>query len=221
MASPRSELNLASIDTDQSVWGGDRIPKLAAAVRSQRRQQLIEAAWRCAARRGFQATTVDDVCAEAGVSKGAFYGYFEQKQDLLMALLEDEARFYEHLLERLSATGGSGIEHLRAYARAVADRSSDPARVQVSADLWTAMLTDPAVRERFVAAVQRRRERLRTWIEEAQTAGEMVEIPANAFASILLALTDGLVLHGSLQPSAFRWNNIRSALDVLLRGVSS
>ena len=164
---------------------------------------------------------MDDVCAEAGVSKGAFYGYFGQKQDLLLALLEDEARFYEHLIERLSASEGSGIQRLRAYARAVAERSSDPAQVQVSADLWTAMLTEPAVRKRFVAAVQRRRQRLRTWIEEAQTAGEMVEIPANAFASILLALTDGLVLHGSLEPSAFRWTNIQRALDIVLRGISS
>jgi AcrR family transcriptional regulator len=190
-------------------------------VKSERRQQLIEAAWRCAARRGFQATTVDDVCAEAGVSKGAFYGYFEQKQDLLVALLEDETRFHEQVIDRLSSSRGSGIDRLRAYTRAVADRSSDPARVQVSADLWTAMLTEPSVRERFAAAVQRRREHLRAWIEEAQHGGEMVEMPANAFASILLALTDGLVLHGSLQPSAFRWSNIQSALDVLLRGISS
>ncbi|MGH7777485.1 MAG: TetR/AcrR family transcriptional regulator [Candidatus Dormibacterales bacterium] len=190
-------------------------------MKYERRQQLVDAAWRCAARRGFQATTVDDVCAEAGVSKGAFYGYFEQKQDLLLALLEDDARFHEQLIERLTVAVGSGAERLRAYARATADRSSDPARVQVNADLWTAMLTEAPVRQRFAAAVQHRRERLRTWIEEAHRADEMVEMPANAFASILVALTDGLVLHGSLQPSAFRWTNIQSALDVLLRGISS
>lgn len=180
----------------------------------------MEAAWRCAARKGFQATTVDDVCAEAGVSKGAFYGYFQQKQDLLLALLDDEARFHDRQIERLSSGGGSGVERIRAYARAVAERSSDPARVQVSADLWTLMLSDDAVKDRFAAAVQRRRERLRAWIEEAVAEGEMVDLPANAFASILLALTDGLVLHGSLQPSAFKWRNIQSALDVLLGGIS-
>ena len=35
--------------------------------------------------------TVDDICAEAEVSKGAFYGYFSSKQELLIALLEEDA----------------------------------------------------------------------------------------------------------------------------------
>ncbi|MGH7876565.1 MAG: TetR/AcrR family transcriptional regulator, partial [Candidatus Dormibacteraceae bacterium] len=67
------------------------MPKLAAATRAERRTQLIQAAWRCAARKGYRDMTVDDVCTEAGVSKGAFYGYFHQKQDLLVALLDDDA----------------------------------------------------------------------------------------------------------------------------------
>lgn len=196
------------------------MPKIADTTRNERRQALIDAAWRCAARKGYQATTVDDVCAEANVSKGAFYGYFEQKQDLLLALLDDDALYYERLIKRLSHADIPGIGRLRGYARAVAERSSDPARVQVTADLWTAMLTEPAVKRRFAAAVQRRRERLRGWIEEAISAREMASIPANAFASILLALTDGLVMHGSLEPSAFRWANIQSALDVLFEGIS-
>lgn len=197
------------------------MPKLAEAARQERRQALIEAAWRCASRKGFQATTVDDVCAEAGVSKGAFYVYFEQKQDLLLALLEDDAQFFERLIDRLSTNGGSAVQRLRTYARSVAERSSDPARVQVTADLWTEMLTQALVRERFASSVQHRRERIRNWIEQGVAAGEITDIPANAFASILLALTDGLLLHGSLQPSAFRWPNIQRALDVLLEGISS
>lgn len=197
------------------------MPKLAEAARNERRQQIVDAAWRCAARKGFQATTVDDVCAEAGVSKGAFYIYFQQKQDLLLALLDDESAFYNGLIDRLSADNVGGIERLRTFTKRVAERSSDPARVQLSADLWTSMLSEETVKQRLAAAVQQRRERLRSWIEEAVAVGEIVEIPANAFASILLALTDGLVLHGSLQPSAFRWTNIQSALDVLLRGIAS
>ena len=197
------------------------MPKLAEATRSARRQRIIEAAWRCAARKGYQATTVDDVCAEARVSKGAFYGYFGQKQELLLALLDDDAHFYASLIDRLSASDFSALERLRAYARGVAERSSDSARVQVTADLWAEMLTQPALKRRFAAAVQRRRQRLRHWIDLGIAAGQMKEAPANAFASILLALTDGLVMHGSLQPSAFRWTNIQSALDVVFEGMGT
>jgi len=46
----------------------------------------------------------------------------------------------------------------------------------------------------------------------------MVDLPANALASILLALNDGLMLHRTLGESGFRWANISRALDALLAG---
>ena len=45
--------------------------------------------------------SVDDICSEARLSKGAVYGYFEQKLDLMVALLDDDARELDALLEGL------------------------------------------------------------------------------------------------------------------------
>jgi AcrR family transcriptional regulator len=197
------------------------VPKLRPEIRIERQQELIDAAWRCAARRGFRDLTVDDVCAEAGVSKGAFYGYFEQKQDLLLALLEDDAAALNRELERITGTSSSGVERVRRFAQAMLARGDDAARVQVRADLWADLLTEDTVRRRLADVTQRRRELVRSWIDEGIASGELVEIPANALASILLALADGLMLHGALDPAAFRWRNIRRAIDVMLAGIES
>lgn len=197
------------------------MPKLRPEIRSERRQALVDAAWRCAAVQGFRDLTVDDVCVEAGVSKGAFYGYFDQKQDLLLALLEDDAAELDRELERITGARSSGVERVRAFAQAMLARGEDPARVQVRADLWADLLTEEVVRARLAEVTQRRRELVRGWIEEAVASGELVEIPANALASILLALADGLMLHGALDPSGFRWRNIRRAIDVLLAGLEA
>lgn len=197
------------------------MPKLRPETRVERRASLIAAAWRCAAVRGFRDLTVDDVCAEAGVSKGAFYGYFDQKQDLLLALLEDDAAALDCELERITASTGSGVERVRRFAQAMLARGDDPARVQVRADLWAELLSEETVRRQLAAATQRRREQLRSWIEEAVGSGELVTIPTNALASILLALADGLMLHGALDAGAFRWRNIRRAIDVLLGGIAA
>jgi AcrR family transcriptional regulator len=197
------------------------VPKLRPEIRIERQQELIDAAWRCAARRGFRDLTVDDVCAEAGVSKGAFYGYFEQKQDLLLALLEDDAAALNRELERITGTSSSGVERVRRLAQAMLARGDDAARVQVRADLWADLLTEDTVRRRLADVTQRRRELVRSWIDEGIASGELVEIPANALASILLALADGLMLHGALDPAAFRWRNIRRAIDVMLAGIES
>ncbi len=155
------------------------------------------------------------------MSKGAFYGYFDQKQDLLLALLEDDAAALDRDLERITSASSLGVERVRAFAQAMLARGEDPARVQVGADLWADSLTEEVVRTRLAEVTQRRREFVRGWIEEAVASGELVEIPANALASILLALTDGLMLHGALDPSGFRWRNIRRAIDVLLAGLEA
>jgi AcrR family transcriptional regulator len=195
------------------------MPKISEAVRSARRQDLVDAAWRCIARKGWSDLTVDDVCAEAGVSKGSFYSYFTRKKDLLVALAEDEAAQLDDLLVELRSRTLPAAEQLRRYARTLLERATDPARVQVRADLWAAMSTDPAVRERFAAAVARRRSGLRQLIDTGIEAGQLQAVPANALASILLALTEGLVLHRGLDPTAFRWANVYRALDALLDGV--
>lgn len=196
------------------------MPRIAAEQKAARRLQFVEAAWRCAARKGYRDMTVDDVCAEANLSKGAFYGYFDQKRDLLVALLEDDAADLDVMLEEQDAKAPSTLAKLRAYTRAVLKRSQEPGRAQLRADLWTAMLTEHEVKSAFADSVQRRRTKLRSWIEEAVAIGEMAEIPANALASILLALSDGLLLHAAIAPTAFRWVNISAALDVLLGGIS-
>ena len=197
------------------------MPRIGLARKTQRREQIIDAAWRCAATMGFRDMTVDDVCGEAKLSKGAFYGYFEQKRDLLVALFEDDARRLDELMDDLERRIPGNRDRLRVYTQSVLARSSDPSLVQVRADMWSAMLTEKELRSAFATSMQARRVRLRSWIEDAMAAGELVDIPANAFASILLALSDGLLLHGSLDPHAFRWINISKALDVLLSGISS
>lgn len=197
------------------------MPRIGVERKARRRRQILDAAWRCVATTGFRDMTVDDVCTEAGLSKGAFYGYFSQKQDLLLALFEDDSAKLDWLMDELEKGFNRSLSRLRAYARAVLVSSEAAAPVQVRADMWTAMLTEPDVRSAFAASVQARRIRLRSWIEEAVEAGQLREIPANALASILLALSDGLLLHGSLDPSAFKWVNISKALDVVLEGLGS
>lgn len=196
------------------------MPKIAEERKVARRREFVDAAWRCAATKGFRDMTVDDVCAEADLSKGAFYGYFDQKRDLLVALLEDDDADLEAALEEQDASSSTMLAKLRSYTRAVLKRSEEPGRTQLRADLWTAMLTEKDVKAAFADSVQRRRIRLRSWIEQAIASGEIAEIPANALASILLALSDGLLLHASISPTAFRWVNISAALDVLLGGIS-
>ncbi|MGH9126960.1 MAG: TetR/AcrR family transcriptional regulator [Acidimicrobiales bacterium] len=197
------------------------MPKIGGEARESRRQQLIDAAWRCVDRVGYHNLTIDDVCAESNLSKGAFYTYFKQKQDLFVALLDEDAAALEAIINDLGATDLSAIERIRRFLRAVLERGQDNAVVQMRADLWAEVRDDPDVQKRFSETVSERRRVLAGWIDDAVRSGEMVDIPPNAFASILLALADGLMLHSSIDPRGFRWANIRTGVRVLLDGITS
>ncbi len=195
------------------------MPKLGAAAKELRRQNLLGAAWRCLARGGYRNLSVDDVCVEAGVSKGAFYTYFGQKQDLLLALLDDDAASLDHLVTQAAGRSG-GARQIRRFVAALVDRGADAGVVQLRADLWAEIATDEVVQARFLEAMRQRRVRLAGLIEEAVKAGELVDVPANAFAAVFLDLGDGLMLHQVLDPSGFRWVNVRRAVDALLDGLT-
>ena len=53
-----------------------------------RREQIVEAATRVFAQKGFRRATTREVARAAGVSEGTIYNYFEDKDALLMAILE-------------------------------------------------------------------------------------------------------------------------------------
>ncbi len=57
-------------------------------VARARREQIVEAATRVFAQKGFSRATTREVAREAGVSEGTIYNYFEDKDALLMAILE-------------------------------------------------------------------------------------------------------------------------------------
>ncbi len=67
----------------------------------QTKGRIVSAAWRLFYEKGYDDTTVDEIIAEAGTSKGSFYHYFEGKDALLssLSILFDEK--YESLMETL------------------------------------------------------------------------------------------------------------------------
>jgi hypothetical protein len=91
--------------------------------------------------------------------------------------------------------------------------------MQLRADLWSAVASDEALANRLRDGIARRRAVVRGWVEDAIAEGSLAEVPANALASLLLALADGLSLHYRLDPEAFRWENVRLALEGLLSGL--
>jgi len=99
-----------------------------ARAESPTKDKLLEAAQRLMLAKGFPATTVEEICEAAGLTKGSFFHYFETKDDLGKAVLD---RYAERGLGALET--------------APFRRQRDPLkRIIVSINYWIDFLNDPS-----------------------------------------------------------------------------
>jgi AcrR family transcriptional regulator len=63
------------------------------------RSRIMESAIKLFSTRGFNTASVDDICKEAGISKGAFYHHFETKHALFLALLDGWLQIIDNAIE--------------------------------------------------------------------------------------------------------------------------
>jgi AcrR family transcriptional regulator len=87
-----------------------------------RRAELTAIASRLFAAKGYDATTIEDVIAAAGVSKGAFYHHFRAKEDLLEAVVADYLGQARRQVEAVAnAPNRSPLQRLTGVMRALRD----------------------------------------------------------------------------------------------------
>ncbi len=125
----------------------DPIHALQAQLAAARRAQILDAATRVFASKGFTRATIRDVARAAGIADGTIYNYFANKDDLLIGLLDrlnDTARRPASLAQAAQAPLTDSI---RAYLRE---------RIEVlrsNADLFRAvlpeLLANPELRKRY------------------------------------------------------------------------
>ncbi|WP_062436713.1 TetR/AcrR family transcriptional regulator [Herbidospora daliensis] len=97
----------------------DQAPPIRRLRRAERREQILDAATRAFARTGFADTGLDDVAAEAELTRAMLYRHFESKADLYRAVLDRSCA-------RLIEATGLGNYDDRAIPALVEAASADP-----------------------------------------------------------------------------------------------
>ncbi len=71
------------------------------------RQEIVKAGLRAFANKGYAAARLEDVAEEAGVTRGAIYWHFENKEDLYIQLMEQTLERYKRQVHRALEIEGS------------------------------------------------------------------------------------------------------------------
>jgi AcrR family transcriptional regulator len=186
------------------------------------RARILAAAEDCFARIGYDATGVAEICAAAGVSKGAFYHHFPTKQAVFMSLLN---RWLERLNTSLESIQGQGLppaETLTTMSGLVDNVFLDAAgRLPIFFEFWTRALHDPSVGPELVTPFQKYRDFFTRIVQSGIEDGSMhFESPETA-ARVIIAFAIGLILQGLLMPADADWPAVaRGGMQLLIQGLS-
>lgn len=158
--------------------------------KDQSRQRLIAAAARLFRKHGYDGVGINDLCAEAGLTRGAFYGHFDSKQALLSAVLAGAHDFVRRLKAR-TARSTSGLRRqaagiARAYL-APDNRRAVAAGCSIAALAVDCMRGEPASQQAYASGV-------RALVTEFQRGADGDRLSADSARAALALCVGGLLI---------------------------
>lgn len=194
------------------------------ARKAQTRARLLDAAAQVYARRGFDGATLDEVAAEAGFTKGAVYSHFGSKENLLLALSQQQrdAQLTEQMVLFDRERSGSG-RPLAGAARWMEILREEPERFRLFVELWVRAQRDERLREQLAAGVEDLRELLAGFARAgAADAGiEADDATDREVANVFVAMTMGIGIVALLDEDAVSPELLGGALSVLIRALET
>ena len=181
------------------------MPKVTEAHLEARKQQIVDAAFLCFARKGFHPTTMQDICAQSQMSAGAVYRYFRSKEEIIQSACDaSQAAIDAELLER-ALDEPDTRRMLEDLARAFFSRLEGPeAEVMNRAllQLWAETAVNDRVRDSYGERYEETRHGLLEVVREARRRGDFSEaLSPQAIVEAMFALYDGFRLQKAIDPA--------------------
>lgn len=202
-----------------------RTPTQKRPTRAQKREanrgRILDAARTVFGAHGYHAATIEEIADEAGLSNGAIYYNFRNKEELFLALLDarlDER--LEHTRQTLAAGRGAGSGD-----RSLQEEALDVTRSFKESREWRLLLLEfvayaarnPGFAKRFKDHKRRLRTALEELIEQHLSArGITPPIPIDQLAMAITALANGLAVEELSDPGAVSDQLLGDLLTMLL-----
>ncbi len=189
------------------------------------RCRLLDAAEQVFQRQGVSRTSLADIAAEAGTTRGAIYWHFKDKADLFNAMMDRVVLPMEQALLDDVAAEMDPIAHMHAALLNALHKTASDARTQRVFEVATHKVEYveelSAVRLRHLDVRAKCMQRMRQdLLRGARLRGVRLPVPAQMAVHGLHALVDGLIQNWLLDPEAFDLVDAgRRALDTYLLGL--
>ena len=181
------------------------------------RAQILQAALTCFADKGFHQTSMDDIVAESGLSKGALYWHFKSKQELFVSLIAWYMSAFGEEASHAWTDDMSATDKIRAMMMFFVDSSEQLIPFfKITIDFWAQTSEDAQLRAIFDEMIDNFQQQLATLIEEGVVSGEFQSVDIPQLALALIAALDALALYRTLLGDKI---DVQSSVEALLEVV--
>jgi TetR/AcrR family transcriptional repressor of uid operon len=171
-------------------------PRIESAA--DRREQILNAAMVCFAKRGFHQASMHDISAEAGISVGLIYRYFENKEAVISAMADRHKAEIQDVLER-ARQAPSLLESLEVLFTAHCCENSPQVTSAFVVDLFAEAARNPGVRQ-LVRDVRKTAMDGVTDLIERSPEAKSHHLTPRELADLIFAVSDGMLMRDILQP---------------------
>ncbi|MFF8401052.1 TetR/AcrR family transcriptional regulator [Streptomyces sp. NPDC014846] len=167
----------------------------------ERRTLILDAARRCFLRDGFHPTSMQDLFAESGLSAGAVYRHFASKDEMILAIAEENMREVLTLVHTVATTrpGGSLGAVIADILDLVSARTAEHDIARLAVLAWSEALRNPTLAGQFSTLLTQMRSDLAEVVREHQQGGALPkEVTADSIAGALLCFLPGYILQAAM-----------------------
>lgn len=197
-----------SVKNGCSFYNGP-MPRVSAEHLAARRQQILDAAWRCFARQGFHATSMQDVFAESGLSAGAVYRYFPSKADLVRNIAEAILGRVSQIFDDMTAGGRTPKpdEAIRKTLHVI-NEMAETGRTRVALHVWSESLHDDDIKQMVHRVAFEFRRKWELLAEHWKASGDIApdsspEDVAATLYGVLIGFITQLHILGDVDPDRY------------------
>lgn len=197
--------------------------RFAAGADPAKRGQIIEGAKRVFMRLGFDAASMNDITREAGVSKGTIYVYFENKEDLFGAIIEQERQRITLMLKDILAGSEEVDDGLYRFGMGFATHITAPQTINAMRTLIGVTTRMPKLCSRFFHSPANVRTVLEDFIKRHVALGNLevedTDLAARQFIELASGTFFKLRLFGDLDdvpPESDLDRTVRSAIRMFM-----
>ncbi len=172
------------------------MPRISAEREEENRQRILRAAKGVFVEKGFDRATIDDVVAASGVSVGAIYNYFPNKDELIRVSIDTANQTEtDALLAETRAAGPIGERLDRAFRGWWAATLDVPGGAAFLTEAWAEAARRPLIRDLMARRFERAAMFCSVLLRESVDRGELpATLDIDALARTFAALLEGLVV---------------------------